>query len=697
MAAPESDQFSNATGVLAALGRAMRHLVPPPDMKPSAWAESHVRVPVGNAIPGPVNFDNAPYQRGMIDVVKEPGIRRVDYMMAAQTGKTMVQQCITGFFIEHEPRSQIFVQPSQGDVQTFLETKLRPMIEANPTISAKMAKQRSREGVNNSRIISYIGGWLMFSWAGSPKTLRGRSAPITQADEVDGMEATKEGDPVELLAQRAATFGDLAISTRSSTPTIKGSSRIETGFQEGDQRRFHVACPDCEAPQFFKWSQVIWLGRVSTGIQDAEKDLNQEHQPETARYVCECCGSMWDDGQRIAAIRNAERLGHGWKASKPFKGHASFHGPEMLSTFRRLRDIVQSYLDKQAASDLQSFVNVSLAETYEEKGEKADPSTLQARAEASTYVSGQLLPGALYLTAGIDMQQDRLEVETVAWGIGEESWSVDYTVLWGDPLAQEVWDDLDDYLAQQFQHPCGALLPISAACLDTGGTKGYTQAAYEYARGKTGRRLFAIKGVGGWGRPIIEKPQRKQSGKGTRKVDLFLVGTDDAKLVVMRRLAHQVPGPGYCHMPQDRDADWFKQLTAEKLVVRYVKGQPVREWHKPDRARNEALDCRVYALAALKVNPPNFKRLAERLKVAAADATEVPFKHSEHAEWAKKTAETAVKLRDTLVAVREQAGQPAAEKPQEEAPAQAPQNGRIIRSKRVLKTSQKRGTWATKY
>jgi phage terminase large subunit GpA-like protein len=676
-------QFSNPDAVLAATRRAMEHLVPPPDMLPSAWAEANIRIPVGNAIPGPINFDNAPYQRGMIDVVKEPGIYRVDYMTGAQLGKTTTQQCISGYFIAHEPRSQIFVQPTQGDVQTFLETKLRPMLDANKSIADKMAKQRGREGVNNSRIISYIGGWLMFGWAGSPKTLRGRSAPVTQADEVDGMEATPEGDPVELLDQRAATFGDMRLSTRSSTPTVKGASRIETGFQEGDQRRYYVPCPDCDEPQFLKWPQVRWDGRRSTDVQDAEQDQDKDvdHKPETAVYVCEHCGSCWDDGMRIAAIRGAEAKGHGWKAAKPFKGHASFHAPEMLSTFRRLRDIVQSYLAKLAVDDLQSFVNVSLAETYEEKGEKADPATLLGRAQASGYLSGWVPAGGLYLTAGVDMQMDRLEVEIVAWGEGEQSWQVDYRVLWGDPLAGDVWNDLDDVLAETFPHAYGVHLPISAACMDTGGTNSMTQAAYDYAKGKTGRRLFAIKGVPGWDKAIIEKPQRKQSGKNARKVDLFLVAVDVAKLVTMRRLANAQPGPGYCHFPMDRDETYFKGLTSEKMVTRYVKGQPVREWHKPDKARNEPLDCRNYAYAALKATNPSFKRLAEKL--AAVKPTVPPELPAKPPELPTKPPE----LRP-----------PVPEKPQEEPQAPAKDNPMVIRSRRVLKSNGVKGrNWAKNY
>lgn len=687
-----TELFSNLDAVMAAVRRALSNLVPPPDVLPSVWAERNIKIPVGNAIPGPINFDNAPHQRGMIDVTKEPGVRRVSYMMAAQTGKTTVQQCITGFFIAHEPRSQIFVQPTQGDVQTFLETKLRPMIEANPAISSKMAKQRGREGVNNSRIISYIGGWLMFSWAGSPKTLRGRSAPIVQADEIDGYDTTPEGDPGELLAQRAATFGDQALRTESSTPTTKGASRIETGFTEGDQRRYYVACPDCDEPQYLKWENVLWSGRKSTGIKDFELDLDQDHKPETAGYVCEHCGSVWDDGQRIAALRNAERLGHGWKASKPFRGHASFHGPEFISTFRRLRDIVQSYLDKIALGDLQSFVNVSLGETHEEAGEKADPDSLEARA---IKYPAQVPMGGLFLTAGIDMQVDRLELEIVAWGEAERSWSVDYRVLWGDPLQGDVWDDLDDILAETFVHETGVRLPISSACLDTGGTSGYTQRAYEYAKGKTGRRLFAVKGVGGWGRGIVEKPQRKQSGKNARKVDLFLVGTDEAKLVVMRRLANVIEGsPGYCEFPigrTDEHTDYFQQLTAEKMVLRYVKGQPIREWTKPDRARNEALDCRVYALAALKIIQPSFKRIAERLGVKPIQASPKPAPANDNP--APRKVDPAVAA--ALAAIKSNRTRTQAEIPQEEPKAANDDTKTVQKVRRTLKS--RKGSWATKW
>lgn len=593
--------FDNSAALARIFARCRSFLQPPPDLTPSQWAERHVRIPSGNAVPGMIRFDNAPYQREPLDMLINPECERITLMWAAQVGKTQLALCGQGYHIAVRPASQLMMQPSETDLLMWLNTKFQPMVDANRALQERLAKPRGRDGVNNSAMKSYPGGFLMFAWSGSPKTMRGRSAPIIVVDEVDGYEVTAEGHPVSLIWQRAATFGDQKKLLEISTPTLKGASYIEGAFEAGDQRRFFVPCPDCGEYQVLRWDNVTWQGKG---------DEQAEQFPETARYTCAHCGSLWDDGMRKAAIRAGR-----WQAGKPFRGHASYHLSETYSTFRRLRDIVRSYLDKKAAGDLQTFVNVSLAETWEEAGEKADSEALMKRIEP---FAAPVPMGGLVLTAGVDMQLDRLEVEIVAWGIAEESWSVNYQVLWGDPLQGDVWEDLDDLLGSSWQHESGAQLPIAAACIDTGGTSGYTQAAYDWLKGKAGRRIFGIKGVAGWGRPIVGSPSRKRSGKRGRRIDLFPVGVDEAKLVVMRRLAVEAPGPGYCHVPEGRGADWFRQITAEKLTMRYVKGFPVREWHKTVE-RNEALDCRVYALAALKITNPSLKMAARRLGLTEED------------------------------------------------------------------------------
>lgn len=670
----KTDQLSNAAGIAAAIRGAQQQLKPPPDMPPSEWAEANIRIPAGNAVPGKLRLSNAPYQREPMDQLVNPDCYRVTLQWGAQVGKTMLALIVQAYSIAMSPRSQMMMQPSQDDLRTWLETKFNPLVEETPAVARCVAKPRGRDGVNNQKMKSYPGGFMMFAWSGSPKTMRGRSAPLIVCDEVDGYERTSEGHPVGLLWQRSATFGDQRFLLEISTPTIKDESYIEKAFQMGDERYFYVECPHCEVADRLKWENVFWAGRCDTD--DENKAAIDAHQPATAAYHCAHCGAAWNDGERIRAIREAESKGHGWKASKPFDGHASYHLNELYSTFRTIPAIVRDYIDKLKTDDLQTFYNVSLAQTWEEEGEKIDADSLYARAMNAEAYRAEVPAGGLYLTAGVDMQMDRLEVEVVAWGMHEQSWSIGYYVLWGDPLQGDVWNDLDDLLAGTYQHESGAVMPISAACLDTGGTDGYTQAAYEYGKGKTGRRLFLIKGVAGWGRPIVDKPQRKQSGKNARKVDLFLVGTDEAKLIVMRRLASQVIGPGYCNFPPDRDQEYFKQLTAEKLMTRYVKGQPIREWHKPDKARNEALDCRVYALAALKIMQPSFKRLAERYKDTETPKTE----EKEPVKTVKKTVEKPAEI------------------PQEEAKQTAEQTKPIIkRTSAAAKARKGRKSWANNW
>jgi len=178
-----------------------------------------------------------------------------------------------------------------------------------------------------------------------------------------------------------------------------------------------------------------------------------------------------------------------------------------------------------------------------------------------------------------------------------------------------------EYLDRTFTHESGAEMKISATCIDTGGSGGLTQAAYEQLRGKQRRKIFAIKGKGGWNRPIVSAPTKARQGRKGRPVTLFTVGTDEAKLYVMRGLKVE-QGQRCCHFPDDRDPEYFHQLTAERLVTRMIRGFPFREWHKT-RERNEALDCRVYAYAALKIENPNIRIRLDRLK-PDADNNDIP-------------------------------------------------------------------------
>jgi len=187
------NEIGNPEALKEALKKARRFLRPPKELLPSEWAEENVKIPIGNAIPGFIRFDNAPYQREPLDMFSRKDVQRITLMWGAQLGKTQLLNCALAYHIAHEPVSQIMLQPSQSDLHTWLETKFNSMVDANQVLKETIAKPRSREGVNNQTMKSYPGGFLMFSWAGSARTLRGRSAPKIYCDETDGYEYTNEG------------------------------------------------------------------------------------------------------------------------------------------------------------------------------------------------------------------------------------------------------------------------------------------------------------------------------------------------------------------------------------------------------------------------------------------------------------------------------------------------------------------------
>lgn len=518
----------------------------------------------------------------------EPDCHRITAMWGAQVGKTQMQLMAIGYYIDHEPSSIMLMQPSQSDFNTFLNAKFDPMVDGTPALSEKVAKPRSRDGVNNQTMKSYPGGFLMGAWSGSPKTMRGRSAPKIICDETDGYERTQEGHPVSLIWQRAATFGDQRLLFETSTPTIKGESHIEASFEAGDKRRWYVPCQDCGHKQYLKWGQVSW-----------QKDDAGEHQPETAVYVCEECGSAWDDGARYRAIRSGQ-----WIAEKPFRGHASYHLPELASAFRKLKDIVISFLEKKAIGDLQTFTNVSLAETWEVEGNRQDPDSLYSRRE---HYAEEVPAGGLLVTASVDTQDDRFEIQYEAWGVGQENWKIGFDVIRGDLNKPEIWSRLDAALDRKFKHESGVLLHVSGTTIDTGGH--FTQEVYDYTR-RRGYGVFPIKGSSSKDSPLVGRPSKNNLGK----VNLFPLGTHKLKQQVMQRAGILEPGAGYTHFPvsEEFDREWFEQFTSEELITRYVKGVRKEEWRKR-RPRNEAFDLSCYNLACLIILNPDFDQLRREL------------------------------------------------------------------------------------
>ena len=559
-----------------------RALKPPPKLTVSQWADQYRQLSSeSSAEAGRWSTARAEYQRGMMDAVSDPMIETVVLMTAAQIGKTELVNNVVGFHIHQDPAPMLVVQPTLEMAQTWSKDRLAPAIRDTSVLAERIKDPRARDSGNTTLHKVFPGGHVTACGANSPSSLASRPCRIILCDEVDRYppSAGSEGDPVGLAKRRSATFWNRKIIL-VSTPTEKGASRIEQAFAESDQRRFFVKCQDCGEHQTLKWASVRW----------------EHNQPHTARYVCEHCGSLWDDAQRFRAIRYGE-----WRATAEGDGKtAGFHLSGLYSPWTPLEDSVRDFLaSKRDPMRLKTWVNTFLGETWEEQGESLDEYDLINRREDW----GPDLPDdVLLLTAGVDVQDDRLEYEVIGWGRGEESWSIEYGALYGDPSTNELWSRLDGILQRSRSHSISGEMVVRATCIDSGGH--YTQQVYNYCRLRAGKRVYAVKGVGGEGKPIVGRPTKNNIGK----INLFPIGVDTAKELIYSRLKMTEEGEGYCHFPADRGEEYFRMLTAERKVVRYYKGRPRQEWTKV-RNRNEALDCRVYGLAALGILNLNLEAL----------------------------------------------------------------------------------------
>ena len=552
-------------------------IAPPPAMTVSEWADRYRRLPPTSAEPGPWRTDRVPFLREIMDCMSPSHpCERVAVMKSAQVAMTEALLNTIGHIVHHVPSNILLVLPSTELVRRNTPTRIDPLFEATPVLRDLVVPFGARTPGNTTTWKRFRGGDLIMTGANSAAGLRSLPARFVLKDEVDGFpaDADGEGDPSDLADRAAITFVGRRKIVEVSTPTVQGISRIERSFLAGDQRRYFVPCPHCAEWFVPDWQQVAW----------------PEDRPELAHLTCPHCGTAIEEHERAGMIGRGE-----WRATAKGDGKTvSFHVGGLLSPWQSVAELaVQYMLVRKDPLRLQTFKNLRLGElwTQEVGAAPAVAACLERREDW-----GDRLPaGVVAITAGIDTQDDRLELEIIGWGRDFESWSLDHVVLWGSPGAPEVWMALDQELRRTFEHARQLpALPIKAACIDFGGHFG--QAVADFAAQRAARRIFAIKGRAGPGVPIW--PRRPSETRKGRQ-PIYLVGIDAAKEAIYARLAIEEPGPGYSHFPLDRHAEWFEQLTSERLLTRYVGGRPSRLWSLASGSRNEALDCRVYGLAAL--------------------------------------------------------------------------------------------------
>lgn len=514
-------------------------------------------------------------------------------MKSAQVGATEGLNNVIGYHVDNDPCSMLLVQPTESMANTHSKTRLAPMFRDTVCLADKVRPSKRGDSSNSILSKQFPGGLLRIAWSNSPAQLASSPIRIVLCDEVDRypVSAGAEGDPVELAFKRTTTFFNRK-KFCTGTPTIKGLSRIEAKYLASDQRRYHLACHECGHKQPLRWEQVKW----------------EKGSPEGAWYECESCCSTWNDGDIARACRSGE-----WVAENPGARIRGWHINELYSPWKRLAETVADFLEvKEYPELLKTWVNLALGETWEDEHSSINHHELFLSHRAQY----EAVPEPVrVVTAGVDVQQDRLEVEILGTAPNQETWSIDFHVLIGDPRFPDVWQKLDDLRRTPLNHEEHGQISISAVCVDSGA---FTDEVYRYTGKRFREAVYAVKGRTGKGHRIVErytprvKRPRTKKGPSTES-PLFILGVDAAKDLLYARLAIAEVGPGFCHFPMHYEAEYFEELCSHRKIIRYSKGQPEAVWIKDPKMRDEKLDCRVYAMAALEILAPEWAAIDRRL------------------------------------------------------------------------------------
>ena len=554
--------------------KALAKIAPPTKLSISEWADNHrVLSPEASAEPGPWSTSRAEFQRGIMDCISETDCSLVALMCSAQVGKTEMINNVLAFHMHSDPAPVLILQPTLDIANMWSTDRLAPMLRDTPILKGLVEDPRYRRSGNTMLHKKFPGGHLTVVGANSPAGLAARPIRIVLADEVDRYPASagSEGDPFNLAVKRTTTFWNRRVIA-VSTPTIKNFSRIESIYATSDQRVYMVPCVHCGHTQRLMWAMVRW----------------PEAEPAKAALHCEECGAEWSEADRLRAVSKGE-----WVATNSAGRYPGFHISELYSPWSSIPKIAQDFVDAQSSPEKRRvWVNTVLGEVYESDADSIDHHLLQGEGRQEDWSEGA--PNRILLvTCGVDVQNDGLHIERVGWGFEEESWALDYHVIPGDPTDTEVWRRLDAYIAEPTLRQDGKRLPVRATCVDSGGH--HTQRVYAWCRARRNRQVYAIKGRD---EMLTVWPQQLKRRKDQQQ-KVTVIGVTVAKDAVYARLKVPTPGPGFCHFPKGRSPIWFEQLTSEVVETQYLRGFPKRVFILPPGKRNEALDCRVYAYAAL--------------------------------------------------------------------------------------------------
>lgn len=585
-----------------------RGVRPDEQLTVSQWADKHRMLSSkASAEPGKWSTSRTPYLRKIMDDLSPSSqVEEVIFMKGAQVGGTECGNNWIGFTIDASPGPMLSILPTVELAKRGSKQRIQPLIDESPRLRKKVKKSRERDSGNTILEKDFEGGRLVMTGANSAVGLRSMPASKLFLDEEDAFpgDVDGEGDPTALARARTRTFARRKIF-RVSTPTFAGRSRIEAGYDGSDRQRYHVPCPFCKKLQHLKWSNVIYT---------VVKSPNGREEPTDVHYRCDHCEEKIYEHHKTWMLKEKGHSEDGlaeWIAEFPGVRNGKVAGYHLNSLYSPLgwfswTEAAQQWLDSLGKPEFQrGFINTILGETWKDRGDAPDWQRLYDRREQ--YATGTVDDQVIFITSGVDIQKDRIECEIIGWGRNKQSWSIDYLVLMGDTATEKPWKELDNVLTKSFKKKNGVELPVRMMAVDSGYN---TQHVYNWVRRYPANRVMAVKGVD-QAALILGQPTAVDvtiAGKRIRRgLKLWPVGIGVAKGELYSWLKLEQPTDeekaqgveyprGYCHFPQYGD-EFFKQMTAEQLVVKIVRGHRKYEWEKT-RDRNEALDCRVYGRAA---------------------------------------------------------------------------------------------------
>lgn len=571
---------------------------PPKAQTVSEWAdENRVLVSESSSEPGRWRTDRAPYQRAIMDAFNQPGVNEIVVMASAQTGKSESELNMMGYAIDVDPGPILYIQPTEKTAEDYSKRRVAPMIAGCPSLRNKVNRAKGRDAENTITMKTFPGGSLTIIGANSPSDLSSKPVRYIFMDEIDRfpVSAGTEGDPIELAERRTETYRHNRKIVKTSTPTIKGVSKIEKAYMKGTQEEWHTRCPHCGEYSYIRFDDVKF------DIDKFTDESGENHYTvDNTRWHCPLCGEETGEykTKRLPAkwvVKNERALQNGVR---------SFHLNAFMSPWSDWKDIARKFL--QAKKDpelLKTFHNTMLGESWEIRERTQEPERMYERRE---HYNAEVPSGVLVMTMGVDTQDNRLEYEVVGWSRDEESWGIARGIIPGRPDSPGVWEELDDVLDREWKLKNGMRMRVLATFVDSGGH--FTQEVYAECERRRSKHVFAIKGESGENKAYVR--QMKTSAR-TADNAKFLVAVDCGKTSIMYNMTVAEAGAKYMHFPIDYkcgyDMEYFKGLCSERTIIKRRNGQTVIAWEKIYE-RNEPLDCRNYALAAYRYFNWNFDK-----------------------------------------------------------------------------------------